>query len=65
MFGYFDSPFFYGYRPRYYVYRPRVSIFDRYIANIASHLADLLDEAPAKSNTALSSRRRNRHSRLR
>ena len=53
MFGYFDSPFFYGYRPRYYVYRPRVSIFDRYIANIASHLADMFDEAPAKSQHSL------------
>ena len=53
MFGYFDSPFFYGYRPRYYVYRPRVSMFDRYIANIASHLADLLDEVPAKQQHSL------------
>ena len=53
MFGFFDSPFFYGYRPRYYVYRPRVSMFDRYIANIASHLADLLDEVPAKQQHSL------------
>ena len=53
MFGFFDSPFFYGYRPRCYVYRPRVSIFDRHIANIASYLADLLDEAPAKNQHSL------------
>ena len=53
MFGFFDSPFIYGYRPRYYVYRPRVSMFDRYIANIASHLADLLDEVPAKQQHSL------------
>ena len=44
MFGYFDDPFYYGYRPRYYVYRPRVSMFDRYMASVAERLAELLDD---------------------
>ena len=44
MFGYFDDPFFYGYRPRYYVYRPRVSVFDEYMASVAERLAELLED---------------------
>ena len=44
MFGYFDDPFFYGYRPRYYAYRPRLSVFDEYMASVAERLAELLED---------------------
>ena len=42
MFGYFDDPFYYGYRPIYY--RPRVSVMDRYMADVARRLEELLDD---------------------
>ena len=42
MFGYFDDPFYYGYRPMYY--RPRISAFDRYMAHVAQRLEGLFDD---------------------
>ena len=45
MFGFFDDPFYYGYRPTYYrVYRPRVSVFDSYMADVAQRLEELLED---------------------
>ena len=45
MFGFYEDPFFWGYRPRqYYYYTPRQSFMDRYLANVERRLAEMLDE---------------------
>ena len=45
MFGYFEDPFYYGYRPTYYrAYRPRVSALDRYMASVERRLEELLED---------------------